>query len=114
MGVVERAIAPSVLAALADTPVVVVNGARQVGKTTLVARLDYPGSSEVVSLDDVANRDAARDDPRAFVSRPVDTLVIDEAQLEPGLFSGDQGRGRPGSQAGQVPAHGFSEAALGS
>lgn len=85
MGVVERAIAPSVLAALADTPVVVVNGARQVGKTTLVARLDYPGSSEVVSLDDVANRDAARDDPRAFVSRPVDTLVIDEAQLEPGL-----------------------------
>lgn len=86
MGVVERAIAPSVLAALADTPVVVVNGARQVGKTTLVARLDYPGSSEVVSLDDVANRDAARDDPRAFVSRPVDTLVIDEAQLEPGLF----------------------------
>ncbi|MCY0611060.1 hypothetical protein OVV29_36645, partial [Klebsiella pneumoniae] len=57
------------------TPVVVVNGARQVGKTTLVARLDYPGSSEVVSLDDDANRDAARDDPRAFVSRPVDTLV---------------------------------------
>jgi excisionase family DNA binding protein len=84
--VVERAIAPSVLAALADTPVVVLNGARQVGKTTLVARLDYPSSTEVVTLDDAANRDAARDDPRAFVSRPVDTLVVDEAQLEPGLF----------------------------
>jgi len=86
MAVVERAIAPSVLAALADTPVVVVNGARQVGKTTLVARLDYQGSSEVISLDDTANRDAAREDPRAFVSRSVDTLVVDEAQLEPGLF----------------------------
>jgi predicted AAA+ superfamily ATPase len=86
MAVVERAIVPFVLAALADTPVVVVNGARQVGKTTLVARLEYPGSSEIVSLDDTANRDAAREDPRAFVARPVDTLVVDEAQLEPGLF----------------------------
>ena len=86
MAVVERAIAPSVLAALADTPVVVLNGARQVGKTTLVARLDYQRSSEVISLDEAANRDAAREDPRAFVSRPVDTLVVDEAQLEPGLF----------------------------
>lgn len=86
VAVVERAIAPSVLAALADTPVVVLNGARQVGKTTLVVRLNYPASSEVVSLDDAANRDAARDDPRAFISRPVDTLVIDEAQLEPVLF----------------------------
>lgn len=86
MAVLDRAVAPSILAALTDTPVVAVNGARQVGKTTLVARLDYPGSSEVVSLDDAANRDAARDDPRAFVARTVDTLVIDEAQLEPGLF----------------------------
>lgn len=42
MAVIERAIAPVVLTALADTPVVVVNGARQVGKTTLVAGLEYP------------------------------------------------------------------------
>lgn len=86
MAVLDRAIAPALLSALVDTPVAVLNGARQVGKTTLVARLSYPGSTEVVSLDDAANRDAARDDPRAFIQRPVDTLVIDEAQLEPSLF----------------------------
>lgn len=83
---VDRWIRPTIEAALADTPVVVVNGARQVGKTTLVENLGYTGSSEVVTLDDSASRQAAHLDPRAFVQRPVDTLVIDEAQLEPALF----------------------------
>lgn len=83
---VPRAVALRVLAALADTPVVVVNGPRQAGKTTLARSLPYTGSSEVVSLDDPAARSAAASDPRAFVERRVDTLVIDEAQLEPALF----------------------------
>jgi hypothetical protein len=73
-------------AAIADTPVVAVNGARQVGKSTLVSTTRYPGSVEVVTLDDEPARQAAREDPRAFVRRPVDTLVIDEVQLEPSLF----------------------------
>jgi len=85
-GLVPRAMAGRVLEALSDTPVVVVNGPRQAGKTTLVRSLAYTGRSEVVTLDDVATREAASYDPRAFVDRPVDTLVIDEAQLEPGLF----------------------------
>lgn len=72
--------------ALSDTPVVVVNGARQTGKTTLTRSIPYSGSVEIVTLDDPTSRDAARRDPRAFIDRPVDTLVIDEAQLEPGLF----------------------------
>jgi uncharacterized protein len=40
----------------------------------------------VVTLDDLASRDAASDDPRAFLRRPVDTFAIDEAQLVRGLF----------------------------
>lgn len=83
---IARAIAGTVRDALRDTPVAVVNGARQVGKTTLVRWLAYPGSVAHVSLDDAANRAAARQDPRAFVARPVDTMVIDEVQLEPTLF----------------------------
>lgn len=83
---VPRAVTPNILAALSDTPVVVVNGPRQAGKTTLVRSLPYPGSAEVVSLDDSTARAAAAADPRAFVERRVDTLVIDEAQLEPALF----------------------------
>jgi uncharacterized protein len=72
--------------ALTDTPVVVVNGARQVGKSTLVRALNYPGSVEVIGFDDAAVRAAARADPRGFLDRGVDTLVIDEAQLEPTIF----------------------------
>src|SRR5207302_584384 len=76
---VPRAVAGRVLEALSDTPVVVVNGPRQSGKTTLVRFLPYAGRAEVVSLDDVATRQAAGYDPRAFLDRSVDTLVIDEA-----------------------------------
>lgn len=86
MALISRPLASVVETALADTPVVVVNGARQVGKTTLVENLAYPGSSVVVTLDNAANREAARIDPRAFVQRTADTLVIDEVQLEPVLF----------------------------
>ncbi len=81
-----RWIADLVMDALADTPVVVVNGARQVGKSTLVRGLSYQGSVEIVGFDDAAVRSAARADPRGFLDRSVDTLVIDEAQLEPSIF----------------------------
>ena len=81
-----RWMANLVVEALADTPVVVVNGARQVGKSTLVRGLDYGGSVEIVGFDEAAVRAAARADPRGFLDRGVDTLVIDEAQLEPSIF----------------------------
>lgn len=71
---------------MTDTPVVVVNGPRQVGKTTLTRQLAYPGTVDFVTLDDETNRLAAHADPRSFVQRPADTFVIDEAQLEPKMF----------------------------
>lgn len=86
MTILSRAAARVVTAALADTPVVVLNGPRQVGKTTLTRNLSYRGSHDFATLDDETSRQAARVDPRSFVSRPVDTFVIDEAQLEPTLF----------------------------
>jgi hypothetical protein len=84
--ILPRGIEARVHEALADTPVVVLNGARQVGKTTLVQSLRYRGTKEFVTLDDRASREAAEMDPRAFIDRSVDTLVIDEAQLVPALF----------------------------
>lgn len=55
---------------------------------------------ETVSLDREHTLHAGGQDPRSFAERPVDTLVIDEAQREPRLFravkaSVDAGR-RPG------------------
>jgi uncharacterized protein len=65
--------------ALADTRVVVVNGAGQVGKSTLAKLVveRAPGAREL-SLDDPAVRAAAETDPRAFVRH--DGLLLIDAQ----------------------------------
>jgi predicted AAA+ superfamily ATPase len=86
MTLLDRTAATIVQDALADTPVVVLNGPRQSGKTTLTQRIAYSGSRDFVTLDDEPSREAAQQDIRNFVARPVDTFVIDEAQLEPRLF----------------------------
>lgn len=72
--------------ALADTRVVVVNGARQVGKSTLAELIaaPYPGARELY-LDDQAVRAAAEADPTAFV-RHDSLLMIDEIQRVPELL----------------------------
>src|SRR5215470_12185284 len=73
-------------AALVDTRVVVVNGARQAGKTTL-ATLVAKGSpgAEIRYLDEAVTRSAAAADPAAFV-RHDGLLVIDEVQRAPELL----------------------------
>lgn len=83
----KRLIGTRIREAMADTPVVIVNGARQVGKSTLVTELlALPGNVQVLTLDHEPTLRAASADPRGFVERQIDTLVIDEAQLEPRLF----------------------------
>jgi hypothetical protein len=81
-----RHVAEDILASLEDTPVVVVNGARQVGKSTLVGALPYRGTTRSVTMESPSDRAAARRDPLAFLDSRVDTMVIDEVQLEPDLF----------------------------
>ena len=77
----------SVLAALEDTPVVAMNGARQVGKSTLMSEVSHQCDDvELVTLDDAAQRRAALADPDGFVERRVKTLIIDEVQLVPALI----------------------------
>lgn len=65
-------------------PAVVVTGARQTGKSTLVQDLT-PGERRYFSLDDLDALDAARRDPQSLVGgeRPV---TLDEVQREPDLL----------------------------
>jgi predicted AAA+ superfamily ATPase len=72
--------------ALADTPVVIVHGPRQCGKTTLVTRAGTRLGFEYVNLDDDAARRAARDDPAGFVARLPERAIIDEVQRAPELL----------------------------
>jgi uncharacterized protein len=76
----------AITSALTDTRVVVINGARQTGKSTLasLAMRSFPGS-ELRFLDEAAVRAAAQADPAFFV-RHDGLLVIDEVQRVPDLF----------------------------
>ncbi|MGL5865047.1 MAG: ATP-binding protein [Dermatophilaceae bacterium] len=74
------------VAALADTPVVVVAGPRQAGKSTLAARVVEEAHGSWLTLDDAAVLDAARADPTGFVGGRRGLVGIDEAQRVPELL----------------------------
>jgi uncharacterized protein len=87
MQTLQRDITPRLLAALADTPAVMLVGPRQAGKSTLVQSLAAgPHPAEYVSLDDLRTLEAARRDPVGFVDGAKGPLVIDEIQRAPELL----------------------------
>ena len=61
-------------------------GPRQVGKSTLLRNVYESKGYSYVSLDDVANRALAVNDPKTFFSMYSSPLIIDEAQKAPELF----------------------------
>lgn len=71
---------------LAYFPAVLIEGARQVGKSTMARAMFKDGESKYLTLDDEATRDAAIADPAGFVDSFAEgTLIIDEIQRLPEL-----------------------------
>lgn len=86
-GLVPRHARRLIVDALADTRVVFVMGARQVGKSTLtqeIARNEHP--ARILTLDDATTRAAALSDPTAFVAGLDEPVLIDEVQRAPDLL----------------------------
>ena len=106
-----RSIERRLCEALDDSPVVLIHGPRQCGKTTLAqftcapnhltwngvclpwegTRLSWGHSRQhrdygYVSFDDPVARDGARDDPMGFVAALPERVVLDEIQRVPELF----------------------------
>lgn len=72
--------------ALGDTRVVVIQGARQVGKSTLAEQITRERGGVMVSLDDQPAYDLAKSDPASFLRQnPDGLLTIDEVQRVPEL-----------------------------
>ncbi len=65
--------------------VLMVSGMRQVGKSTLLSHISTKGR-EVVSLDDMQERDDAKNSPAVFFKNHKLPLYIDEIQRVPELF----------------------------
>lgn len=65
---------------------VLVTGARQVGKTTMLKHLAEGQQRTYVSMDDANTRDLAVNDPVLFFQRYAPPIIIDEIQKAPELF----------------------------
>ena len=83
---IRRNIEPSVRQAMADTPVVLLNGARQTGKTTLAQSIAEQTGAQYFTLDDAATLALAAGDPAGFIRNLSDPVVLDEIQKAPDLF----------------------------
>ena len=80
----QRALSDKILSLANHFPAIVLTGARQTGKTTLLRSL-FPNHT-YVSLDLPADAQMAEVSPDTFLKRYPAPLLIDEVQYAPGLF----------------------------
>lgn len=81
---IARFLRPRLIEALGDTPVVLVHGPRQCGKTTLAQTItDYA----YITFDDEVQLAAAKADPVGFVADLPDRVILDEVQRIPEVFT---------------------------
>ena len=85
--VLPRLAQASLQASLTDTPVVLLQGPRQCGKTTLARSVAEPAGFGYLSFDDDNLARAARADPLGFVTDLPPKMVLDEVQRVPELFT---------------------------
>ncbi|MBI3154020.1 MAG: ATP-binding protein [Burkholderiales bacterium] len=99
--VIPRRLLPSLVAALAESPVVALLGPRQVGKTTLALEVTRGRPAVYVDLESQADR-AKLAEPELYLAQHEDALVVlDEIQRMPELFQTLRGLVDAGRRSGQ-------------
>ncbi len=84
---INRNITHHILDALSDTPVLLLNGARQTGKSTLVKTISaHSHPARYVTLDDATVLSAVKHDASGFLAGIDGPVVIDEVQRAHELF----------------------------
>jgi predicted AAA+ superfamily ATPase len=86
MKYIERQLQSKLSAYVKQFPVVVLTGARQTGKSTLLKHLFTSGKWEYISLDQRGTLERLNADPDLFVKDINSNIIIDEAQKSPALF----------------------------
>ena len=84
---IRRHLTEQILQALEDTPAVLINGARQTGKSTLaqLPELEKQGR-QYLTFDDPGVLTAAKQDPNGFIAGLTAPVTLDEIQHVPELF----------------------------
>ena len=85
--VLPRLARAALQASLNDTPVVLLQGPRQCGKTTLARSVAEPTGYGYLSFDDDNLVRAARADPLGFITDLPPKMVLDEVQRVPEIFT---------------------------
>lgn len=83
----KRFVEPALVEALADSPVVLIHGPRQCGKSTLARMLGDKRGYNYISFDNDVARSAAEADPIGFVDDLPERATLDEIQRVPRLFT---------------------------
>ena len=82
-----RFLRPRIEEALTDSPVVLIHGPRQCGKTTLARLVGDDAGFAYFTFDDDVQRAAAQADPVGYVADLPEQAVLDEVQRVPELFT---------------------------
>lgn len=85
MSLISRTLSEAISEALHYLPVVTLTGPRQSGKTTLCREL-YP-QLPYANLEDAATLAEVQSDPKAFLGKYPQGVILDEAQNYPDIFS---------------------------
>lgn len=80
----ERVIKKEIQDALKISPAVLVAGARQIGKSTIVCEFD---KRDYIVMDDITQLDSALSDPQGYIQRVNKPVTIDEIQKAPKLLT---------------------------
>jgi len=83
---IQRLAYKEVEEALSDTPVVLIHGPRQCGKSTLAKQFAEDGNRRYISFDNPRILAEAKADPLAFLETYDEPLIIDEVQRVPEIF----------------------------
>jgi predicted AAA+ superfamily ATPase len=84
---IRRNVTDDLRDSLGDTPVILVIGARQVGKSTLVQSLGIENyQSNYLTFDDLTILSAAKANPKAFIESVEKPVIFDEVQRVPEIF----------------------------
>jgi predicted AAA+ superfamily ATPase len=82
----KRNIRAHVEKALQRSPVVLLTGARQTGKTTLMKQIGKENEYHYVTFDDIRFLSAAQSDPIGFIEGLKKPVILDEVQRIPEIF----------------------------
>ena len=86
MAYIKRSLERKFLKMSETFKVVMVTGARQVGKSTMLKHLAEDTGRVYVSMDDADLRELANNDPKLFFQMYQPPVLIDEVQKAPALF----------------------------